>query len=163
MFWRTSETARTKHFSRQKKYPRSITDAWTNTVTNVLPSKEKLTADDGTVVEVKLRTDDVADLILGQWCKPTGLCYNPFAGSMGLGMACFDLGIQYIAVEETETCFTAAGERLIDRLRERQNKKGAKRRFRTHRSLCLKTNQLTLHVKACAVLARIFAKSTDQR
>lgn len=117
VFWRSPDPGTKHHFSFDWKYSPSSTPAWTNSVTNVLPPSEKLKGLGRCTVTFQDWNKEVISFILKQWCQPAGLCYNPLPGPMGAALACYDLGIQYVGVEEDDFLFEAGAQRLLDYVR----------------------------------------------
>lgn len=123
VFWRSPDKGTKHHFSSTTKYPRSPMPGWINIVTNVVSYPEKLLTREGREMKVQHVSKDLMSYILQKWCKPGGLCYNPRSGSMGTGMACYEHGIQYIALENDEILFDAASRRLLDQVKNENRKR----------------------------------------
>ncbi len=86
----------THYFSTNHQYENSITPAWTKVSTG----RSRLLSLQGKLFNDGERSKDLNEYILRQWCRPGGLCYNTFAKSMSVGLAAYDLGIKYVAIEE---------------------------------------------------------------
>lgn len=123
VFWRSPDKGTKHHFSSITKYPRSSMPGWINIVTNVVSSSETLLTREGREMKMQHVSKGLMSYILQKWCKPGGLCYNPRAGSMGTGMACYEHGIQYIALENDEIIFDAASRRLLDQVKNENRKR----------------------------------------
>lgn len=117
VFWRSPDPGTKHYFSSDSKYSPSSTPAWTNSVTNVLPPSEKPKGLRRSNATFQDWNKEVISFILKQWCQPAGLCYNPLPGPMGAALACYDLGIQYVGVEEDDVLFEAGAQRLFDYIR----------------------------------------------
>lgn len=113
VFWRSPDKGTKHHYSSSRKYPKSSMPAWTNVVTNVELSSERLMTLDGTGVLVQVFSKELMRFVLDQWCSPAGLCYNPRSGAMSVGLACHDLGIQYIALEEDDDMYDSASRHIM--------------------------------------------------
>ncbi len=81
--------------------------------TNVASPRERLLDDDGKPFFSSERSKELYKYILRHWCRPAGLCYNPMAGPMTIGLAAYEIGLRYIAAEEDEKCFSAAEKRIL--------------------------------------------------
>ncbi len=114
VFYKPSNRKGEKHYySAAHDYENSITPAWTNVTTNVLKGRSRLLRSDGKPFSDGERSKELCKHILRQWCRPGGLCYNPMAKSMSVGLAAYELGIKYVALEADEKCFTEAKHRLL--------------------------------------------------
>ncbi len=115
VFYKKSHKASQKHyFSASEEFESSVTPPWTNVVSNISPSKNRLTDSNGKQFDISERSKDLYKYVLRQWCRPGGMCYNPLARTMAAGLAAYELGIRYIAVEANEECFVAARKRLLE-------------------------------------------------
>lgn len=124
VFWRASEQERLKHhFSTKAKYPPSLTAPWTNTVTNVVNEKRKVTKEDGTKVNIEVRSQALGCFLLEQWCKPAGFCYNPLANKMSFAKSCLDLGVEYVAIDEREEDFSFGVECVVENIKGHKSKR----------------------------------------
>lgn len=121
VFWRSPDRKQKHHYSAEKGYTYSTLPPWANCVTNVLPGAQ-LPSSQGALKNLSVHKD-LCSHILEQWCTPAGLCYNPLAGSMRTGSACFDLGVQYVALEENPEVFEAAARWLTIWMRQESNKR----------------------------------------
>lgn len=117
VFWRSPDKATRHHYSFSNRYPNSSTPAWTNIVTNVEVRSERLLTLDGVEVKVQVFAKDLMTFVLEQWCAPAGLCYNPRAKGMTAGLACYDLGMQYVALEEEEGIYEGASRNVINEIK----------------------------------------------
>ena len=123
VFWRSPDRRQKHHYSYAKGYRSSTLPSWVNCVTNVQQSQNPLCCEQGKILKVRDIEKDLSVSILEQWCKPAGTCYNPRAGSMSMGLACLDLGIQYIALEHDSEIFGAAKRRLVASVQEQAFKR----------------------------------------
>ncbi len=109
VFFKPSTKRGEKHyFSAEQEYDHSTTPAWTNVTSNILPSRSRLLYANGTACRGAERSKELYKHILRQWCRPGGLCYHLFAGSMSVGLAAYELGIKYVAIEEEKQCYIEA-------------------------------------------------------
>ena len=108
VFWRNGESCQKPHFSTRNPYPHSITPCWTNTISHINTQQCK-------VGEKRLRFHDydLTKSVLHQWCKPGGLCYSPIAESFAFVLACVDLGIQFVGLQENAEVFEGIIEKLL--------------------------------------------------
>ncbi len=115
VFYKSSRKSNEKHyFSTGKDYEGSSTPAWTNVTSNISPSKNRLLDQNEIPYNPSERSKEMYKFILRQWCRPGGICYHPFAKTMAAGLAAYDIGIKYIAVEEDSKCFDAARRRILE-------------------------------------------------
>ena len=120
IFWRNVESRKKPYFSVAESYPQSYTTAWTNTVTNISPMKERLGSK-----QVCHQYYELCKSILKQWCKPGGLVYSPLADSFSFVLACFDLGLTYFGLQQDREVFDVSISNLIDE----QNRRSKRRKI----------------------------------
>ena len=123
VFWRSPDRRQKHHYSYGKGYRSSTLPSWVNCVKNVQQSRNPLCCEQDKILKVRDMEKDLSVSILEQWCKPAGLCYNPRAGSMSMGLACLDLGIQYVALEHDSQIFRAAKRSLLTSVQEQASKR----------------------------------------
>lgn len=123
VFFRDPSPGTKHHYSSRHPYPPSTTPAWTSVVTNVRKCDEKVIGRDGVVYPLQDWDKDFMVSILNQWCQPAGFCYEAVAGTMSAAVACHQLGLKYVGVEDEDEKFNAGAMRILDHVQETVRKR----------------------------------------